>query len=222
MRLGISSSIIAIVSVLSPVFTHAAAIELSLAPNLKPTSALATATALKLDIKGDIAGQSIRFGNLLPDTKYDLSLTLPDGSVLRGVDMAWYLPEKPGAKFDPLDDDDRAEIKELFDAVQGFENKRNLLLVQGNHDHATVLGEMIRDTEFHSSAGGEIIWRIELWYYKNQHGGWEKVAQQNQVLYRERFKTTAAYDAFVKKFRWRPDLGGLTVGKDQTVKIEVK
>jgi hypothetical protein len=92
-----------------------------------------------------------------------------------------------------------------------------------NHDHAAELAESFRDTESHSSAGGEIIRRIELWYFKNQQGGWERVPQQNQVLYRERFKTEAEYSRFTRKFRCMPALGGIRFEKNvstRTVKVE--
>jgi len=78
------------------------------------------------------------------------------------------------------------------------------------------LVELIRDTDFHDS-GGNIIWRVELWYYKNQFGGWQKVQQQSKVLARERFKDQKAFNAKVAKIKWIPELGGLKIpkGKDR-------
>ncbi len=72
-----------------------------------------------------------------------------------------------------------------------------------------------RDKDFVGNTGDEIVWRIELWYFKNQHGGWEAVAQQNKVLRRERFKTREAYRSATEKLKWTPELGGIRIAKDQ-------
>ena len=48
-----------------------------------------------------------------------------------------------------------------------------------------MLVELMRTKEFYSSAG-KIIWRVELWYFEYNHGGWERMANQERVLRRER------------------------------------
>ena len=208
-----------------PLFLAAAAPSPSLTVQLpddaRPQSAVATAPQLKLDTKPSIDGHALTFPNLLPDTAYDLKITLADGSILQGVDLAWYAlePEKKDAP--PMDDDDRQQITELFDGIKAFENKRNMLFLAGNHDHATVLAELIRDTPFYAGAG-QVIWRVELWYFKNQHGGWEKVAQASKVLRRERFKTAQDYRNETAALRWLPQLGGVRLAKDETKTITLK
>ena len=75
--------------------------------------------------------------------------------------------------------------------------------------------QLVRDKAFHSDSGDEVIWHIELWYFKNQHGGWEKVQQENKILRRERFATHKEYQDVVDHLRWTPQLGGLTVAKGE-------
>ncbi len=197
-----------------------------LPPALKASAAIAEARSLKLSTKGTCDENTITFANLLPDTAYDIQVTLVDGSILQGVDMGWYDLEPAKGK-EPLDEDDYKQITEMYFGHEGFENKRNLLRLNGTHERATLLAELIRDKEFHSDKGGEIIWRVELWYFKNQHGGWEKIAQQNKVLRRERFTSKPQYDQTVGKLKWEPELGGIRIGKDEgkktvTVSLEKK
>ncbi|MFI5377817.1 MAG: hypothetical protein ACHRHE_00805 [Tepidisphaerales bacterium] len=197
-------------------------LEVKLPAGTKIKSGVAVCPDLKLETQGVAGTGSIKFENLLPLTKYDVIITLEDGTILRGVDMGWYMTERNPKQADPLDDEDKTALRELFDGIQAFENKRNMLLFNGNQDRVTVLAELIRDNGFYANKGTEVIWRIELWYFKNQHGGWEKVQQQNQVLYRERFKTRQEYDGTVKKYRYIPELGGLRFAKDEAPRtIEV-
>jgi hypothetical protein len=176
----------------------------------KPKSAVAVAAGVKVQTDGQIDGRTIVFEDLLPDTPYDVRVVLADGTVLQGVDLGWYNEEPADPEAEPIGDDDRAQIKEIL-GVPRFYNKCDILALRGDHNRATALVRLQRDNGFHSDAGGEIIWRIELWYFKNQYGGWEAVAQQNKVLRRERFASKAAYDADAGKIRWTPELGGLRV-----------
>jgi thiamine biosynthesis lipoprotein ApbE len=181
----------------------------------KPQSATATAGDLKLESKGTVASKAVTFANLLPETRYDLKISLDDGTVLHGVDLGWHGPEPARPDAQALDEDDRKQIDELFQGIKGFENKRNLLRIAGTHDRATVLAELIRDTAFHSDTGGEIIWRIELWYFQNQHGGWEKVQQASRILRRERFTSRQELLKETRRLRWIPELGGIRLNKDE-------
>lgn len=190
------------------------ALVLKVPEGLAVKSAVATAPEMKLDTPGAITGPSIRFENLLPDSPYNIALTLDDGTLLQGVNMEWYGMDPKQADAGPISDEDRKEVTTILTDVKAFENKKNMLMMDGDNTRITALVELIRDIEFHAS-GGNITWRIELWYFKNEFGGWAKVSQQNKVLRRERFKNKAAFDAAVPKIKWVPALGGLRVKKDQ-------
>lgn len=195
---------------------NGASLEIRVPTTMKVKSGKLMDPQSKLELAGKASGGSLKFDNLLPGAAYDAVLTLENGKTVRGVNLGWYAElKKEQAEAKEMQEEDREGILELFNGIQAFENKRNLLKLAGNHDHATALVELIRDTEFHSAKGGEIIWRVELWYFKYQHGGWEKVSQQNQVLYRERFKTQKAFDDFVKPLVYEEKLGGLKVEKGE-------
>ncbi len=42
----------------------------------------------------------------------------------------------------------------------------------------------------HTAEGTQVIWRVEIWYYEYQHGGWERVANQERVLQRQRIPSS--------------------------------
>lgn len=196
--------------------TYAAGASLTLKPpaGLSVKSAVAINPDMKLDIPGKLTREAIIFDNLLPESPYNIAITLDDGTILQGVNMEWYGMEPRKSDAGPISDDDRKEVTTLLTDVKAFENKKNMLMMDGDNTRVTALVELIRDVEFHAS-GGNITWRIELWYFKNEFGGWAKVSQQNKVLRRERFKNKAAFDAAVPKIKWIPSLGGLRVKKGQ-------
>ena len=130
----------------------------------------------------------------------------------------WYNEEPAKKDAGDMDKDDREQIRAIVQDVPGFYNKRDFLLLQGDHDRAVALLRLVRDNGFVNDKGGEVIWRIELWYFKNQLGGWEAVPQQNKVLRRERFARAAARDAVEKSLHWIPRLGGLHVSKNEPVR----
>ena len=182
------------------------------------TSAVATARMLKLDVQGQIGGATVTFPKVLPDTAYDVRLTLADGTVLQGVDMGWYDEEPAKKDAGEMDKDDREQIRAIVQDVPGFYNKRDILMLRGDHDRAVALLRFIRDKGFVNDKGGEVIWRIELWYFKNQLGGWEAVQQQNKILRRERFGSLEARKSVEDPIRWIPQLGGLRLPKGEASK----
>ena len=203
-------------------FAHAGqTITVNLPRGSVAASASATATELKTDLPGKINGTTVIFDNVLPDTPYDVRITLTDGTILQGVNLGWYIDEPPKPDAGPLNEDDREQITRFIKDVKQFTNKNEFLFLQGDHDRATALAQLIRDTAFHADKGGEIIWRIELWYFKVQAGGWEKVQQQNKVLRRERFTSAEAFKAATEKIKWTPALGGIRVGKDQATEVQL-
>ena len=138
--------------------------------------------------------------------------------MLQGVDLSWYDEEPAKKDAGALGDDDREQVRAIVQDVPGFYNKSDVLALRGDHDRAVGLLRLVRDTDFYNGKG-QIVWRIELWYFRNRHGGWEAVAQQNKVLRRERFKNAEAYQAATAPLRWVPALGGLKAGKDEAAKV---
>lgn len=193
--------------------------DVRLPKDAKAKSAVATAPALKLETPGKIDGQVIHFDNLLTDTAYDVRVTLDDGTILQGVDLAWYDLEPAKKDAGEPSDEDRKQINSLVSDIPRFYNKNEILSLSGDHDRAVGLVRLLRDKEFYGNSGEEIVWRIEVWYFKNQYGGWEAVSQQNKVLRRERFKTRAAFREATEKLKWTPALGGVHVPKGRKERL---
>lgn len=133
-----------------------------------------------------------------------------DGLRLVGVDMSWYRPVKPAAE--QLSEEDRAEIAELL-TVPSFSDRVEPLHLAGDADHVTALVQLVRDRDFHAGKG-ELIWRMELWYFEFANGGWLKVSQQNKVLDRQRFESANAYRDYTRSLRYVPALGGVEVAAE--------
>jgi hypothetical protein len=173
----------------------------------------------KTTLNGIIKDQTITFADPIPGMAYEAMLSLKDGTVLQGVDMGWYsrVPDKANAA--ELTDDDRQQMKAVFTAGAQFFNVQEATLIKGNHNRAVMLVRLER-ANFHSDKGDEIIWRPELWYFQNEHGGWEKVLQTDRVLRRERFATHRDYHDVVDHLKWVPELGGLkSTPKTPDVKV---
>jgi hypothetical protein len=199
----------------------------SITITLPPGTTVVTATATTekepaATITGTVTPTSVTFVDPTPGMPYEAKLTLKEGTVLQGADMGWYasrVPDKPNAE--PLNDDDRQQMLDVLNKVQSFFNVNEMTLLKGNHNRAVMLVRLER-TDFHSDKGDEVIWRPELWYFQNNHGGWEKVQQTDRNLRRERFATHADYHAVVDHLRWVPELGGLKVTpKTPELKVEL-
>ena len=201
----------------------AASVVVRLPPAARATAATAVATKDATQTRpGTIEGDAVTFAGLTPGVGYDVRLALADGTVLQGVDLGWYSRVPPRPHPDPLTDDDRQRMNDVLAQVLSFFNHADCLLVRGTHDRTVMLVDLRRDSAFHSDTGHEVIWRPEVWYFENHHGGWEKVQQTDRDLRRERFPTAAAYHAVVDHLRWVPELGGLKVrpnGPDVTVTL---
>jgi len=205
----------------SALAAESSSLKLELPAGTKVTSATAIAAGLKLETAGKIEGDPISFDKLLPETAYDVRLQLADGTTIQGVDLGWYNEEETKADAGPLSDDDRKEMLGII-SIPDFYNRHDILMYQGDHSRAATLVQLVRDKDFYAG-GGQVIWRIEIYYFKNQHGGWEKIAQTNKILRRERFKTHDAFKSTTDKIKYLAALGGLKLDKNQsekTVKIE--
>lgn len=182
----------------------------------------ATASAQKETVSGKITADGIHFDNLKPATSYDITLESSDGHIEQGVDTSWYDDESPDPKTAAMDDDDRQQIQSILKDIKSFYDRTEAVAIWGDHDRAVVLVQRIRESRFHSAKDGEAIWRVELWYLRNEAGGWAKIAQQDRVLVRERFESSAKMNQEIAKIRWRPELGGVKVEKDQTKSITLE
>ncbi|HYE20905.1 MAG TPA: hypothetical protein VEA69_20835 [Tepidisphaeraceae bacterium] len=204
----------------APALASAATLTVRLPEGMRVTSASVSSWGEKGAIGGkvDLAARTVSFADLRPDVRYDVALVLADGAVLQGVDLGWYGLDAGKPAVGAMSDDDVAAVNQLFADVKTFENKKRILQLRGDADRCTALVELVRDTEFHAS-GANIVWRVELWYYKSQFGGWQKVQQQSRVLRRERFNDQKAFEAGVSKVKWRPELGGIVVGKGREVTV---
>ena len=180
---------------------------------MKVSSATATSAEPKVSVAGTVSAQAVLFENLAADASYDVRLDLADGVAMQGVDLGWYDEEPARPDAGELTDDDRTAIKAIIN-VPSFYNKSEILAVRGDHSRASVLVQLVRDKDFYHGTG-EVIWRVELWYFQEEYGGWEKVAQQNKILRRERFKTHDAFEAAVAKLKWAPELGGIIMSREQ-------
>ncbi|MCL2701878.1 MAG: hypothetical protein FWE88_09350 [Phycisphaerae bacterium] len=142
------------------------------------------------------------FDNMPGDAVYDICVKLKDGRVIEGIDLSFVdsrmirLAELRRKNLGMPSDESPHEFsmedaKELVKfgadfSANDFMDMGRVLYVQGHGGRATMLVELIRNREFYESNEAEIIWRIELWYYLWQHGGWERVANQERVLRRVR------------------------------------
>jgi len=141
-----------------------------------------------------------RFGGLPGDATYDLRVTTTDERTIEGIDLSWLdarllrlaaarrkqlgLPPERAEPFTMGDVD--ALLKWVADWKDFMELKR-VLYVRGHGKRATLLVELMRTRAFHAAAGA-VVWRVELWYMKDEFGGWDRIANSERVLHRERIK----------------------------------
>lgn len=188
--------------------------------DVKVASATAVVPSMKLETPGKVDGSTLVFDNVLPETDYAIHLKLTDGTIIEGVNLTWYTEEPAKADAGPISDDDRKELLAIL-RIPDFYNKKDILLLQGDHTRAAALVRLVRDKDFYAGQG-QVIWRIETYYCRNQHGGWEIINQQNRILHRERFKSIEAYKAGTEKLKFSAALGAVRLDKgksDQTIEI---
>jgi len=139
------------------------------------------------------------FANLPGDARYDLCFSARDGREIEGIDLDFTdrrmvrlaaerrrqlgLPPERSAPFTAED------VKKLVGFIAGmkdFMEIRRVLYIKGQGIRATMLVELMRTRDFYSKKGSEVIWRVELWYFKNHFGGWDRLANQERLLRRLR------------------------------------
>lgn len=134
---------------------------------------------------------------------YDICVTTTSGREIQGIDMDFVdarmielaqarrkqlgLAEPAAHSFDQQD---ASALKDWVKDLKDFMELRRVLYIQGHGATATMLVELMRSREFYES-GDQIIWRVELWYFEYQHGGWERLPNQERVLRRERIDPKA-------------------------------
>jgi len=140
-----------------------------------------------------------RFDNLPGDASYDIAIITDKGERIEGIDLSWFearlirlakirrkqlgLPPEPKRNFTRTDADELLRyVKDLKD----FMDTRRVIYLKSDGRRATMLVEVMRTKPFHSRKGDEIIWRMELWYFRFRYGGWERVANVHRVLERQR------------------------------------
>jgi hypothetical protein len=143
-------------------------------------------------------------------TAYDCLIDM-DGARLEGVNLK--VPHSDYEEEQPLSEDDRKTLKASVASLNQFEDKVEVLTIQGNIQHAAVLVHKLRTKAFINSQPGEVIWRLELWHFEKPDETWVKV--QNElflVLYRERLQKK---DFEKKSLTLDGALGGLQVTKEK-------
>ncbi len=156
------------------------------------TKALAKDISSNEESEGAVQAKRVVFDQLKPARRYDLLLSTADDKIIHLLDTAWHISSQSAAG--KLEEEDRKAINEIISSVKTFTNHNTILSINGSADRAVAVMELYRDTDFHDRKGDEIIWRIEVWYFENQAGGWAKVQQQNRVIERVRFTSKEEFE----------------------------
>jgi hypothetical protein len=202
----------------APAFAETLAVR---APGIDVASATATAAGTKVELAGKVDGQAVAFDDLIAGERYDVALAPRAGPTIRLIDLSWHAPDAPATTDAPLADDDKAAILDIVAQVKAFTNRNAILHLVGNADRATALVELIRDTPWHDRKGDEVLWRVEVWHFENQAGGWAKAQQQNRIIERRRVESPAALDAIRAGIRWVGIESGLLIQRGQNATIDV-
>ena len=181
----------------------------------------------------DKAAGKFRFKDLPGDAAYDLCITAADGRTIEGIDLEMAdarlarlaearrrqlnMPAPPAHAFTA---EDANAIIEYASKMEDFMDIRRTLHLQGHGGQAAALVELIRTKEYYAAKPGELIWRIELWYFQFSHGSWERIPDTERVLRRERIdhdkwtKIDVEYDPALSVF---VDDAGFAKGVDFTI-----
>jgi hypothetical protein len=169
----------------------------------------------------DPATHHFHIDNLLPGRTYDLVFWTTDaaGHQTRweGAAMDYHRPILPAA---PATPEDRKWLEHFVSQMPAFYDQSRVLHMAADHQHATLLVELARTRDFHSDKGGEMIYRVELWYFENLFGGWAKDKNTERVLVRWRGEGKG----LLKNWQFLPALGGIAVdqaGRSAVVDIHL-
>ncbi len=143
---------------------------------------------------------------------YDIALDTNRGHI-EGVNLKVTmtdlgLPREPGR---PLDKDDKQFFIDYLAQMKTFENKKRVLLIEGDRGQgktdgwARVLVELIRDQK-HTYKPGTMTYRVEVWDFVFKYGTWRKAFERAQgVQFRELLPIKAFPDRVIL---FEPKLGG--------------
>jgi hypothetical protein len=177
------------------------------------------------------------FKDLPGDEHYELCVKTADGALFEGIDLSWYEDRMlrlaavrrrqlgmPAERQRPFTQKDLDAILNYVVKLKDFSDTRRVLYIRGDGLRATMLVELMRAGEFyHSEEGNQVVWRVELWYFGYRHGGWERVANVEHVLRRERLTKDQWQKIFVSYY---PELTGFIdaagVGKPVEFRIPDK
>jgi len=143
--------------------------------------------------------------DLAGDTTYDVGVKLKNGRVIEGIDLTELDARmlrlaaarrkalgRPPEEEHVFDQEDANALLKFAEDLKGndFMDQGRVLYLAGHGRRATMLVELMRTRDFYdrkdTAQGAQIIWRIEMWYYDYEHGGWERVPNQERVLRRQR------------------------------------
>jgi hypothetical protein len=163
-----------------------------------------------IDYEGKLDAKTGQFTiDKLPlDKPYDVIIDLKSGARLEGVNMRVKKTDFIDAD-PPLIKEDEAKLKEITTKLSKFEDVHEYLAIGGNCQHAVVVVNKLRTKPFYESKEGEVIWRLEVWFYHREEleDAWVKDPDTLFVIhYRERMQK-ADYDK--KSITLDPKLGGL-------------
>jgi hypothetical protein len=149
--------------------------------------------------------KSFTIKNLLPTRSYDLIIWTENAAKEKtrweGVTMDYHREILPA---DVAADDDKKWLENFVKETPAFFDTCRILHLAADHKHATALVELKRTRDFHAQKNGEIIYRVELWYFENQFGGWAKDKNTEKVLARVRTPKLP------KNWQFLPALGNLS------------
>ncbi len=139
-----------------------------------------------------------RFASVPGDASYDVCVTTGEGKEYQGVDLSFVdarllrladiRRRKLGLKRPRDYRFDQSDANSLLDWVKSWDDfleDRRVLYIRGDGPKATMLVELMRTREFYAS-GGKLVWRVELWYFREKRGGWDRLPDQERTLRRER------------------------------------
>lgn len=148
------------------------------------------------------------------DKPYDILIDLAGGARLEGVNIRVKKTDFVDAD-PPLIKADEARLKEITTKLSKFEDVHEYLAIGGNAQHAAVVVNKLRTKPFYESKPGEVIWRLEVWFYEREELDDPWVKEQDTLFvihYRERLQK-ADYDK--KSLTLDPKLGGVKPTKDE-------